>query len=418
MLHPRTTIPGTILGIIPRLVLCLGLILPSAARAANPADDQTVLYYLVEVQRQYKKTCNGVPADGSASSLLPSESLRTLAGLLASSAQPAQSLLEAHGLGEGAVFHATVTGDSPQEVFSRLLARDCAALMVPSRRYIGASSAGGAWTLLMADREPVFGAFSPEGANPSGAAVPAASQDGVIPLEDPQILPADPDPANSREQPPSADPSRPPEDAASGAEPPAAPVSGPEPPAAPVSGPEPPADPLPPPLSGEPAAEPPSQPATRPVRIAGSSPGEDVLALINEVRARGRRCGEDFLPPVPPLVLNPVLTAVAREQIEDMIRGGYFASTRPDGKTLGARLSEAGYSWDDAAESIASVSPPAARAVTAWLNQESQCRVLLSPAYTEAGAAFDGRRNYWVFTLTRPLPEGSDASRLKSVRVK
>jgi uncharacterized protein YkwD len=107
------------------------------------------------------------------------------------------------------------------------------------------------------------------------------------------------------------------------------------------------------------------------------------------------------------------LTGVAEAQAQDMIRGGYFASTRPDGKTLGMRLSEAGYPWDDAAESIASVTPPAARAVSAWLGQENQCRTLLSPAYTEAGSAFDGRRNYWILTLARPLPAGSDAIRLK-----
>ncbi|MDR1360305.1 MAG: CAP domain-containing protein [Deltaproteobacteria bacterium] len=425
------------------LVLCLGLAQPFSARAAALADEQTVLYYLVEMQRQHVKICNGVPMGGEARSLLPSESLRTLAGMAASSGRPLSELLEAHGLAGAAVFQATAKGDSPQRVFAGILAKDCAALMLPAYRYIGASNAEGAWTLLMADREPVFGASAPK-AGSSGPALPSARpQDGVVPLEDQPLDPVAPEPAARRPEdprltgePPSspqesllASPAPLPEIQAAPAQPSAlssgsaAPASsGTAPPSSvsPVAAPPSPASsgavsssalaPAPPAsVSPEPAAH----PSTRPVRVAGAFSAEDLLPLINEARARGRRCGGELLPPSPPLVHNPVLTEVAEAQIQDMIRGGYFASTRPDGKTLGMRLSETGYAWDDAAESIASVSPPASRAVAAWLNQESQCRALLSPAYTEAGAAFDGRRNYWVFTLTRPLPEGSEAVRLK-----
>jgi uncharacterized protein YkwD len=387
-------------GIVFRLVLCLGLILPASAGAAALAEDQTILYYLVEAQRQYVKTCNGLPMDGQARSLIPSESLRTLAGMAASSGRPLRDLLEAHGLADAPVFQARAAGASPQQVFSSILAQDCAGLMLPSLRYIGASGANGTWTLLMADREPVFGASSQGTGLPSppqAPQVPQVPQEGVVPLEDQPGLPGSGEPAGAA----SGEPSPPSGDAPGGLPPP---VSLPEIPAAPAS----------------PAAVPPPavleadiHPSTRQARIAGSGSGEDLLGLVNEARARGRRCGDDLLPPAPPLVLNPVLADVAMAQVQDMIRGGYFASTRPDGKTLGTRLSEAGYPWNDAAESIASASPPASRAVAAWLNQESQCRTLLSPAYTEAGSAFDGRRNYWVFTLARPLPAGPDAIRLK-----
>lgn len=55
---------------------------------------------------------------------------------------------------------------------------------------------------------------------------------------------------------------------------------------------------------------------------------------------------------------------------------------------LAKRASRAGYRWRAIAENIAAGQMNAAVAVQGWLNSRGHCANLMSPVYTEMGAAF------------------------------
>jgi uncharacterized protein YkwD len=90
-----------------------------------------------------------------------------------------------------------------------------------------------------------------------------------------------------------------------------------------------------------------------------------------------------------------------------MAARGYLSSTTPDGRTMGRRVSDAGYIWGLLAENIASGSASAERTLQSWLANESQCANLLGQEYTEAGVGFDARGRFWVFTLATPMEQGA-----------
>lgn len=120
---------------------------PAPVRAAALAEDHTVLYYLIEMQRRTRRSCDGV-AMPEASSLMPSATLRSLAQ--ASSASGRQAV----GKDGDPLFTAFCVGSTPQKAVDNLLASQCQAVMSPGWRYIGAYGESGNWTVVMAARDP------------------------------------------------------------------------------------------------------------------------------------------------------------------------------------------------------------------------------------------------------------------------
>ena len=131
------------------------LLLPGAspAVAAGFAEDHTILYYLIEMQRRANRTCGGERMP-EAPSLMPSESLRRLAALSASSGQPAARIAEKNGLAGIPFLATTARGTTPRQIFEALVSGQCSAIMNPAYQYIGASGQDGLWTLIMAAAEP------------------------------------------------------------------------------------------------------------------------------------------------------------------------------------------------------------------------------------------------------------------------
>lgn len=137
------------------------------AAAASLADDHTVLYYLIEMQRRYKKTCNGAPMP-EAAPLTPSEHLRGLAQAHAAGGA-------APGAASGLPLLVTTTqGATPQQAFNNLVASRCADLMRREYRYIGAAAQNGRWTVIMAPEDPGL-APQVQAPEPNGQAAGAAS---------------------------------------------------------------------------------------------------------------------------------------------------------------------------------------------------------------------------------------------------
>ncbi|UUZ63343.1 CAP domain-containing protein [Polaromonas sp. P1-6] len=126
-----------------------------------------------------------------------------------------------------------------------------------------------------------------------------------------------------------------------------------------------------------------------------------VLALVNEARARPRRCGNDSFAAARPLRLNTTLHSVADTHAADMARHNYFSHSGRDGSHVAERASRTGYPWRAIGENIAAGQMQADAAVQGWLNSPGHCANLMSPTYTEMGAAFavNSRSSagiYWV----------------------
>lgn len=133
-----------------------------------------------------------------------------------------------------------------------------------------------------------------------------------------------------------------------------------------------------------------------------------ILALVNEARARPRRCGAESFAATRPLRWSNTLQEAAAGHAADMARHSYFSHTGRDGSTVDDRASRAGYAWRAIGENIAAGQMQADAAVQGWLNSPGHCANLMAPAYTEMGAAFAVNTNssagiYWVqvFGATR-----------------
>lgn len=151
--------------------------------------------------------------------------------------------------------------------------------------------------------------------------------------------------------------------------------------------------------SGKVANVPPQAPS------GGGQVDAELLRRVNEVRSKGYLCGRERMPAVPPLRENPLVARVAAAHAADMLARGYFSPVSPDGRRAGNRLTEAGYTWAVLAENIASGTPSAEAALKNWLGNESQCRNMMNPDYTEAGTGEAG--GIRVLTLTAPLSGGA-----------
>jgi uncharacterized protein YkwD len=113
-----------------------------------------------------------------------------------------------------------------------------------------------------------------------------------------------------------------------------------------------------------------------------------VLALVNAARARPQRCGSQAFAAAPPLRLNPTLQSVANGHAAEMARYNYFSHTGRDGSTVDSRATQAGYPWRSIGENIAAGQMTADAAVQGWIKSPGHCANIMSPAYSEMGAAF------------------------------
>jgi uncharacterized protein YkwD len=129
---------------------------------------------------------------------------------------------------------------------------------------------------------------------------------------------------------------------------------------------------------------------------------EAALAAVNVVRAQPAWCG----PAVGPVVLNPVLQALAQGHADDLARTRTPAQhDSPDGRTFGDRLRASGYPGR-AGENAASGTDGAMETAQAFADSRTgHCPNIMAERHTEAGlaCATDGRAAYWVQVMgSRP----------------
>ncbi len=134
-----------------------------------------------------------------------------------------------------------------------------------------------------------------------------------------------------------------------------------------------------------------------------------VMARINAVRAAGANCGANgVFPPVSALAWNAALTTAASAHSADMAALNYFSHTSADGRTLGTRVSAAGYTWSRLGENIAAGYAGIDSVMTGWVDSDGHCANLMSANFTQVGLACvpgtstSSYNTYWTMDLGRP----------------
>jgi len=125
-----------------------------------------------------------------------------------------------------------------------------------------------------------------------------------------------------------------------------------------------------------------------------------VLQLVNEARARGRRCGSEKFPPVAALTLSAQLADAAKVHAQDMARREYFEHQAPDGSQPKDRVRRSGYRYRLTGENIAFGPESAEEVVAGWLGSPGHCANIMDARFRDTGIAVaTGRKRghiYWV----------------------
>ena len=131
------------------------------------------------------------------------------------------------------------------------------------------------------------------------------------------------------------------------------------------------------------------------------------LQLVNEVRARGTRCGERSFAPAPPVRLSGALAGVALGHAADMAQHNYFEHEDLAGRSPADRVRAVGYQEKLVAENIAYGPKTADEVVQGWLDSPGHCENIMDPRFAEMGIAYAAGRAskrglYWVQLLADP----------------
>jgi uncharacterized protein YkwD len=146
-----------------------------------------------------------------------------------------------------------------------------------------------------------------------------------------------------------------------------------------------------------------AQPSPDPALLLPPWPevGQQILTATNAARAKPQDCGGRYMPPAAPLAWNEALSNAAHYHSADMAKLRYFSHKGKDGRESGDRARAAGYTWRIVGENISSGQVSADEAVAGWLSSPGHCVNLMSPAFSEMGAAYairEGRhpKAYWT----------------------
>ena len=132
-----------------------------------------------------------------------------------------------------------------------------------------------------------------------------------------------------------------------------------------------------------------------------------VLQLVNEVRARGARCGDRSFAPAPPVKLSETLAGVAFGHADDMAKHNYFEHEDLSGHSPADRVRAVGYQEKLVGENIAYGPKSADEVVQGWLDSPGHCENIMDPRFAEMGIAYSAghaarRGLFWVQLLVAP----------------
>ena len=147
-------------------------------------------------------------------------------------------------------------------------------------------------------------------------------------------------------------------------------------------------------------------------RVAPAAPQAPMFAtralqLVNEIRARGTRCGERSFAPAPPVRPSGTLAGVALGHAADMAEHNYFEHQDLAGRSPAQRVRAVGYQEKLVGENIAYGPKSADEVVQGWLDSPGHCENIMDPRFAEMGIAYAAGRAskrglYWVQLLADP----------------
>jgi uncharacterized protein YkwD len=116
--------------------------------------------------------------------------------------------------------------------------------------------------------------------------------------------------------------------------------------------------------------------------------GKEVLMLVNEARAKARRCGSKQFSSTRPLAWNAKLANAALAHSREMASLDYFSHAGKDGSQVDKRAQQQGYQWRRIGENIAGGPGSPKKVVSGWLASPGHCSNIMNPEYTEMGTAY------------------------------
>lgn len=131
-----------------------------------------------------------------------------------------------------------------------------------------------------------------------------------------------------------------------------------------------------------------------------------LTGLFNEARAEGRMCGDEFMPPAPPVAWDEDLRRAARIHSADMSENDFRGHTGSDGSSPTDRVRRVTDRFSGAAEILAYGSNSPQNAVNRWLRSPGHCRIIMGQHYRYMGAhvirmADRPQQLYWTAKFAR-----------------
>jgi uncharacterized protein YkwD len=116
--------------------------------------------------------------------------------------------------------------------------------------------------------------------------------------------------------------------------------------------------------------------------------GQKLLEQINQARGSARQCGRQVFAAAAPLTWNATLGSTAEAHSRAMANANFFDHLDRDGRTPGDRAELAGYNGQRIGENIAAGLDTSRKVVDGWLASPGHCANLMSPQFSELGAAY------------------------------
>lgn len=127
-----------------------------------------------------------------------------------------------------------------------------------------------------------------------------------------------------------------------------------------------------------------------------------VLRKVNEIRNKGCTCNGQVYKPVGKLIWNQKLEESALLHAKSMHKNDFFSHFSLDGKDIGARLDDVGYTWQYAGENLAEGQKSFDEALEDWMESPTHCKMLMHPEMREMAISKYG--TYWVHHLGKQMP--------------
>ncbi|MFB7052177.1 CAP domain-containing protein [Streptomyces vinaceus] len=140
------------------------------------------------------------------------------------------------------------------------------------------------------------------------------------------------------------------------------------------------------PAPAKPKAPPTAQQPTAPTGGA-SGPAAEVVALVNQERAKVG-CSA--------LTVNPELTAAALNHSQDMASHSTMSHTGSDGSDPGERITRSGFNWMTYGENVAYGYSTPEQVMTGWMNSPGHRENILNCAFKEIGVGLAQPNSYWT----------------------